>query len=56
MAIHVVPAEDAIEHTASDDCACGVTLEPVERDDGTTGKIHVHHALDGRVEQDALNG
>lgn len=55
MAVHVVPQDDLIEHTASDDCACGPTLEPVERSDGTTGYLHVHHALDGQVRAEQLD-
>ena len=47
--VHVYPANDLIEHvTDSDECACGPTSEPVERDDGSTGWLVTHHSLDGR--------
>ena len=46
---HVHPVNDLIEHnTDSDDCMCGPTIEPVERDDGSFGWVVVHHSLDGR--------
>lgn len=39
---------DLIEHEISEDCACGPTPEPVTRDDGSFGWVHVHHSLDNR--------
>jgi hypothetical protein len=46
---HVVPAGDLIEHdTTGDGCVCGPRAEPVERDDGSTWRLLVHHSLDGR--------
>ena len=48
MSVHVVPRNDLVEHDVSDECVCGVKTEPVERDDGTIGWLHVHHSLDGR--------
>lgn len=48
MSVHVLPAEDLIDHERTDDCPCGVTVEPVTRDDGSIGWIHIHHSLDGR--------
>lgn len=46
--VHVVPVRDLIEHDDSEDCTCGPTTEPVERDDGSFGWLVVHHSLDGR--------
>lgn len=46
--IHVMPNGDLIEHSDSDDCLCGPTADPVARDDGSYGWVHVHHSLDGR--------
>lgn len=47
--MHVYPTGDLIEHdTAGDGCACGVTVEPVPREDGSMGWLYVHHSLDGR--------
>jgi hypothetical protein len=54
MATHVIPVDDLIDHTSDDDCPCGPTVEPVVRDDGSTGWVHVHHSLDGR-EQDEVS-
>jgi hypothetical protein len=47
---HIYPVGDLIEHDVSgdDDCICGPTVEPVERDDGSIAYVIVHHALDGR--------
>jgi len=47
-AIHVMPVGDLIEHATTEDCPCGPRCEPVERDDGSFGWLHVHHSLDGR--------
>ena len=47
-AVHVIPRGDLIEHETKDECACGPTLKPVERDDGSIGWVHTHHSLDGR--------
>lgn len=47
--VHVFPLEDLIEHdTESDECLCGPSLEAVQREDGSTGWMLTHHALDGR--------
>ena len=46
--VHVVPVGDLIEHPLSDDCLCGPRVEPVPREDGSTGWLYVHHSLDGR--------
>lgn len=47
--VHVYPTKDIIEHELKgDDCPCGVTSEPVKRDDGSMGWVIIHHSLDGR--------
>lgn len=46
--LHVVPVGDLIAHTSDDDCACGPTAKPVQRDDGSISWLMVHHSLDGR--------
>ena len=47
--IHTSPINDVIEHiTDGDDCPCGPTTEPVEREDGSFGWHILHHSLDGR--------
>lgn len=46
--VHVMPNNDLIEHADSDDCVCGPTTKPVEREDGTIAWICVHHSADGR--------
>lgn len=48
MSIHVTPIGDLVEHEASEDCVCVPTTEPVEREDGSVGWLHIHHSLDGR--------
>lgn len=49
MNIHVTPVNDLIDHLEyEDDCVCGPTVEPVERDDGSFGWLITHHSLDGR--------
>jgi hypothetical protein len=49
VTFHVLPVNDLIEHNSdSDDCACGPTMKPVERDDGSMGWLIVHASLDGR--------
>lgn len=45
---HVTPNGDVIEHDTSDECSCGPTVDPVERDDGSIGWVYIHHSLDGR--------
>lgn len=41
-ALHVVPVNDHIIHdTDTDDCICGPTAKPVERDDGRIGWMQV---------------
>lgn len=56
MAVHVLPVGDLIEHQARDDCPCGPRTEPVERDDGSMGWLHVHHSLDGREAAERAEG
>lgn len=47
--VHTYPVNDLVEHeTEGDDCVCGVTIEPVEREDGSFGWHILHHSLDGR--------
>lgn len=47
--VHVSPINDLIEHDLEgDDCVCGVTSQPVMRDDGSCGWVITHHSLDGR--------
>lgn len=46
--MHVLPVDDLVEHTSTDDCVCGPQVVPVERPDGTIGWVTVHMALDGR--------
>jgi hypothetical protein len=47
--VHVWPDGDLVDHEVEgDDCVCGVTSEPVARDDGSFGWVNTHHALDGR--------
>jgi hypothetical protein len=48
MNLHVMPIDDLIEHTSTDDCPCGPTDMPIERDDGSIAWLSVHHSLDGR--------
>ena len=48
MTVHVVPVNDLVDHAVDEDCVCGPTLEPVEREDGSFGWVAVHHSLDGR--------
>lgn len=45
--VHVVPIEDLITHTFKD-CVCVPSAKHIERVDGSTGRIMVHHSLDGR--------
>lgn len=46
--LHVIPRQDDVEHVATDDCLCGPQAQPVVREDGSVGWVHVHHSLDGR--------
>jgi len=48
--VHLVPVSDLIEHDVDDEqfCVCGPGSEWLIADDGSHGKIIVHHALDGR--------
>jgi hypothetical protein len=47
--VHVLPVADLIEHEDDgEDCPCGVTVDPVQRDDGSFGWVIIHHSLDGR--------
>lgn len=47
--LHVLPVHDLIEHEdTGDDCPCGPTSQPVERDDGSIVWLVMHHSLDAR--------
>lgn len=46
--VHVSPLGDQIGHELTEECACGPRVEPVERNDGSTGWGIVHHSLDNR--------
>ena len=46
--VHVLPADDLVEHELGPRCACGPRDEPVVRQDGSIGWVTVHHSLDGR--------
>jgi len=51
--VHTYPTRDLIEHvTEGDDCPCGPTVEPVEREDGSYGWHLLHHSLDGREKRE----
>ncbi|ASX98729.1 hypothetical protein SEA_COLUCCI_60 [Arthrobacter phage Colucci] len=50
---HVWPQGDTIEHDTTDDnggCICKPRTEEVPREDGTTGHVISHNAMDGRPE------
>lgn len=46
--LHVMPVGDHVEHTSDLECPCGPEARSINRDDGTTGTLFVHHSLDGR--------
>ncbi|AMS06462.1 hypothetical protein DUY81_13975 [Acidipropionibacterium acidipropionici] len=46
--LHVLPVDDLIDHTDSEDCICGPTIESIQHDDGTIDWVITHHSLDGR--------
>lgn len=50
--LHVVPIDDLIEHDTINDCTCGPAIQPVKREDGSTGWLTVHHSLDGREQHE----
>jgi hypothetical protein len=51
--VHCYPVGDLVDHdTDGDECICGPTTEPVERDDGSIGWLVVHHSLDGREQRE----
>ena len=41
--VHVIPVQDLIEHTETEDCICGPTTTFLE-----SGKLVTHASLDGR--------
>lgn len=52
MAMHVLPVNDIVEHVTNDECVCGPTSEAVKRDNGSIGWVVVHHAVDGREDDE----
>ena len=44
---HMMPVDDAMAHETAQDCPCGPTVENY-LDQGVTGTVFHHHALDGR--------
>lgn len=46
--MHVLPINDLIDHTDSENCICGPTIEPIQHGDGTIDWVITHHSLDGR--------
>lgn len=46
--VHVRPLRDLVDHTLTEDCVCGPTIEPVRRADGSVWWLVRHHSLDGR--------
>lgn len=45
--VYVLPIDDVVEHTESEDCICGSESFPVPRGE-SIGWICVHRSLDGR--------
>ena len=45
---HVMPVDDWVAHTPSEECVCCPWVNPVKREDGSMGWVVVHHGLDGR--------
>lgn len=52
--VHTLPVGDLIVHEAAQDCVCGPSIIPLERDDGSYTWVWLHHSLDGRevIEED----
>lgn len=48
MSQHIVPTEDSIGHELNTSCPCEPARDYKRREDGTTGWVVTHHALDGR--------
>lgn len=46
--VHVKPVFDRIVHVNHIDCVCAPTISPVERVEGNTYWVYMHHSLDGR--------
>lgn len=53
--MHVIPRGDLVEHESSDACVCGPTVQPVDREDGSTGYVYTHHSLDGREAREGIH-
>ena len=47
--VHVMPVDDEVDHSTSEDCACGPSGEHVPNAGGPDGWLITHHALDGRL-------
>ena len=41
--MHIVPGNDLIEHTESEECVCGPALTDIG-----DGQMYIHSSLDGR--------
>lgn len=54
--LHVHPVDDLIAHQLDDDCPCGPEQRPVTREDGSVGWLVIHHAWDGREEDETGAG
>lgn len=47
--VHVFPINDLIDHELDGDtCACGPTLEIIQREGRSDAHMYTHHSLDGR--------
>lgn len=44
---HVMPIEDDVQHTESEDCICAPTSELIQRPNGDAW-LYTHSSLDGR--------
>lgn len=46
--VHLIPLNDTVPHSESDDCVCGPTIKAVFDEDGSNRWLHTHHSLDNR--------
>jgi hypothetical protein len=44
-ALHIVPAQDVVDHEPSSHCICGPTAQPVRCRDGSDAWLYLHHRL-----------
>jgi hypothetical protein len=56
VALHVLPVDDLVEHTTTEDCACAPRTDAARRDDGSYRWLAVHHSLDGREQIEPADG